>query len=309
MMIKKQNFGVEIELTGITRKNAALAVASVLGNTPSTPEHNCYHTREIKDCFGRRWKVMRDSSIRPERNDGQNEYTDEYRVEMVTPILNYNDIETLQKVVRALKKAGGKVNSSCGIHIHVDGANHTPQSLRNLMEFMVARQYLVNECLNNSSRTGQWCRPISAKLLNSVRKEKDLTRGSLEQIWYSSKNDIYSGRIDHSHYNETRYHGLNLHSYFSKGTVEFRLFNSTLHAGKVKAYVQFCLALSGWAIEAEKKVVFHSMEGYTPDQKVTIMINVIRNRLGLVGKEFETCRLHMLAVLKKNAGRSARIAA
>ena len=309
MMIKKQNFGVEIELTGITRRNAALAVAGVLGTIPTSDRGGCYHTREIPDAAGRRWKVMRDSSIRPERNDDSNANPDEYRVELVTPILKYEDIETLQKIIRAIRQAGGKVNSSCGIHIHVDGANHTPQSLRNLMEFMVARQYLVNECLNNSTRASHWCRPISAQLLKAVKKEKDLTRDSLERIWYSRQNDNYSGGINHTHYNDTRYHGLNLHAFFSKGTVEFRLFNSTLHAGKVKAYIQFCLALSAWAIEAENKVVFRSMDGYTPEQKVTIMINVIRNRLGLVGKEFETCRLHMLTVLKKNAGMAARRAA
>ena len=41
---------------------------------------------------------------------------------------------------------------------------------------------------------------------------------------------------------------LNLHSVFSKGTIEFRLFNSTLHAGEVKSYIQLCLAISHQAL-------------------------------------------------------------
>ena len=145
--------------------------------------------------------------------------------------------------------------------------------------------------------------------MKAVKAERDLTKEKLEKLWYSSLNDGYYGRISYEHYNETRYHGLNLHAFFSKGTVEFRLFNGTLHAGKIKAYVQFCLAVSAWAITTTKPAGFRSMDGYTPEKKVTIMINVLRNRLGLTGDEFKTCRQHMLAILKKNAGRNTRIAA
>ena len=52
----------------------------------------------------------------------------------------------------------------------------------------------------------------------------------------------------YSHYDDSRYHALNLHSVFSKGTIEFRLFNSTLHAGEVKSYIQLCLAISHQAL-------------------------------------------------------------
>ena len=307
-MLKKQNFGVEIEFTGITREKAASIVAKYFGTSASRPESGCYHTIRIKDRKNRSWKVMRDSSIDPERKDGTDHYYEDYKCELVTPILQYDDIEDLQQVVRDLRAAGAKSNKSCGIHVHVDGANHTPRSLKNIMEFMVARQDLVNDSLANAYRA-RWCAPISKELLKAVKAEKDLTFSKFEKIWYSPANDNYYGGIDHYHYNATRYHGLNLHAFFSKGTVEFRLFNGTMHAGKIKAYVQFCLGLSAWAIETTKPVVFRSMEGYTPEQKVTIMINVLRNRLGLTGDEFKTCRLHMLTILKKNAGMNVRAAA
>lgn len=141
-----------------------------------------------------------------------------------------------------------------------------------------------------------------------MNKVKDLTKERAEQIWYSSANDGYTGGIDHSHYNHTRYYGVNLHSYFSKDTVEFRLFNSTLHAVKIKAYIQFCLAVSAWAITSQEKVVFRSMEGYTTEQKVTIMRNILTNRLGLYGDEFKTCRLWMMKNLKDAAGMTSRAA-
>ena len=257
----------------------------------------------------RKWKVMRDSSINSERNDGTIENADEYRVEFVTPPLNYEDIEILQSIIRKFRENGGKPNSSCGIHIHVDGANHNPQSLTGLVNFMTARQDLIYDALQIGSRGNRWCKKLNSQLLAEMKKNKSLSKEQAETIWYSSANDGYCDGIDHSHYNSTRYHGVNLHSYFTKGTVEFRLFNSTLHAGKIKAYIQFCLALSAWAITSNGKVVFRSMNGYTAEQKVTIMRNILTHRLGLYGDEFKTCRLHLMTPLKKAAGMSCRTAA
>lgn len=307
-MLKNQLFGVEVEMTGITREKAARLVAGVLGTTPSHPESNCYHTRTIADQTARKWKIMRDSSITPIRNDDTIEPLDEYRVEFVTPPLNYSDIELLQNIIRKLRENGAKAHSSCGIHIHVDGANHTAVSLRRLVNFMTARQDLIYEALQIGDRESNWCHKLNKTLLDAMKKDKNLTKEKAEEIWYSRANDGYCGGIDHQHYNSTRYHGVNLHSFFTKGTVEFRLFNSTLHAGKIKAYIQFCLAVSAWAITSQEKIVFRSMEGYSPEQKVTIMRNILTHRLGLYGDEFKTCRLHLMTPLKKAAGMTCRAA-
>lgn len=307
-MLKNQLFGVEVEMTGITREKAARLVAGVLGTTPSHPESNCYHTRTIADQAARKWKIMRDSSITPIRNDDTIEPLDEYRVEFVTPPLNYSDIELLQNIIRKLRENGAKAHSSCGIHIHVDGANHTAVSLRRLVNFMTARQDLIYEALQIGARESNWCHKLNKTLLDAMKQDKNLTKEKAEEIWYSRANDGYCGGIDHQHYNSTRYHGVNLHSFFTKGTVEFRLFNSTLHAGKIKAYIQFCLAVSAWAITSQEKIVFRSMEGYSPEQKVTIMRNILTHRLGLYGDEFKTCRLHLMTPLKKAAGMACRAA-
>lgn len=127
-LLKKQNYGVEVEFTGISRKMAADAVAEIIGTTASRPDRTCYQTRTIQDSQGRKWKVMRDSSINPIRKVGT-ENMDEYRVEFVTPVLKYEDLETLQAIIRKFREIGGVPHASCGIHIHVDGANHTATSL------------------------------------------------------------------------------------------------------------------------------------------------------------------------------------
>lgn len=288
-MLKNQKFGVEIEFTGITRRKAAGIVAKVLGCEVGRSAGSPYFTRTMIDSQGRSWKVMRDSSILPMRSVG--EASDEYRVEFVTPPLRYEDIETVQEIVRGFRKAGAVANHSCGIHIHVDGANHNAQSLRRMVKFFSARQELVYEALQvSAARYNQWCKPVSKSLIDEMAKIKNISRCEMEGIWYSRANDGYTGRIDHTHYNHTRYHGLNLHSFFSKGTVEFRLFNSTLHAGKIKSYIQFCLGISAWAIESNDRCSFRDMSNFDARLRRDMMMFILRDKCKLVGAEFATAR-------------------
>ena len=292
--IQNQNFGVEIELTGITRWEAAKIIADYYGTTTAF-DGSYYDIFTATDTKGRKWKAMSDGSIRTTKkvNGHQVAAGREYSCEVVTPILQYEDIENLQEIIRKLVTAGAVANSSCGIHVHVDGANHTPQSLTRLINFAIGRQDLFYEALQIGDRANRWCHKISRPLLNAMRHDKDMTNASMETIWYSRANDGYTGGISHEHYNSTRYHGINLHAFFTKGTVEFRLFNGTTHAGKIKAYIQFCLAMSAWAITAPDKMYYKSCATYTAKQKEKLMMNVLTRRLGMIGKEFKTARYHL----------------
>jgi len=115
----------------------------------------------------------------------------------------------------------------------------------------------------------------------------------LANVWYTSNNADYQRT---AHYNQSRYHGLNLHSTFTKGTVEFRLFNGTTHAGKIKAYTQFCLAISHQALTQKKASARRTT---TDNEKYAFRCWLLR--LGLIGDEFKTCRLHLLANLEGNS--------
>ena len=296
-MMKKQNFGIEIELTGITREKAAKVIAAYYGTTVLYAG-TYYQTWTATDRKNRIWKAMSDASIHTERRvSGTLTFANHnYSCEVVSPILQYEDIEDLQNIVRALREAGAIANSSCGIHVHVDGANHTPESLTRLMNFAVGRQDLFYEALEIGGRADRWCKKMDKSLLDAMKADSQRTKASMERIWYSPVNGGYTGGIHHQHYNPSRYHGINLHAFFTKGTVEFRLFNGTTHAGKIKAYIQFCLAMSAWSIDCQDtRLHFKSCAEYTQEQKATLMKNVLTKRLGLTGAEFKTCRQHLTA--------------
>ncbi|MHB1455097.1 MAG: amidoligase family protein, partial [Saccharofermentanales bacterium] len=59
-------FGIEIEFTGMTRKQAAEVTAAFLNGTVETT-FDGYDTRKIHTPDGRTWKIMSDASIRCEK--------------------------------------------------------------------------------------------------------------------------------------------------------------------------------------------------------------------------------------------------
>ena len=188
-------------MTGLTRAAAARIIAGHFG-TQATHVGGGYDTYTVRDNQNRQWKLVSDASIRC-RNGNNRSASRDYSVEFVSPICQYEDIETIQELVRKLRAGGAKVNSSSREH---------------------------------------YCQKADTRFLEELNHKRPKTMNEVEQMWYNG----YGGR--YIHYDDSRYHGLNLHSVFSKGTIEFRMFNSTLHAGEVKSYIQLCLAISHQAL-------------------------------------------------------------
>ena len=277
--MKNLKYGVEIEFLGITREAAAEVVADFFG-TGYFYEGGEFKERDIADSNQRLWRVVRDASIEA--------YSDEEQCELVTPILTYPDLEILQQVVAKLKAAGASVNKSCGLHIHVDAKRFTPQAVVNLVTLIGSREQLLYRALGIPKDRMRYCKRINDELVQTIVEKKPESLEELRRNWYlESPYETVEGK-----YHSTRYHGLNLHAMFTKGTVEFRLFNSTLEASEVKAYVQFVLALSNQAL-LHKKAVLKKTQSYNDKY----LFRCFLLRLGLIGDEFKDCRQVLLSKL------------
>ena len=285
--MKKQTIGVEIEMNNITRKEAAMLAATFFGTGryEDTARRNGYYTWSAWDAQGREWKFQRDVSIAG---------PDDEKCEMVTPILTWDDIETLQELCRQLRHKGAKSDATrgCGVHIHIGANGHTPQTLRNLANIMASHEDLLTKALKlDIARVSRYCRSVNRVFLSRVNQKKPKTMSELADIWYNTQNASY-GRDQH--YNESRYHMLNLHATFTKGTVEFRLFQfdaptaerkGGIHAGQLKSYIQLCLALSQMA----KSVRTASAKPQQRENPKYAMRTWLL-RLGFIGDEFKTAR-------------------
>ena len=285
--MKKQTIGVEVEMNSITRQTAAKVAATYFGTgrCEYTGHRNGYQTWSAWDSQGREWKFQRDVSING---------PDEEKCELVTPILTWADIETLQELCRQLRHKGAKSDATrgCGVHIHIGANGHTPQTLRNLANIMASHESLLASALNlDSYRINRYCRTVDQDFLERVNRRKPKTMPALADIWYGSQGCNY-GRDQH--YNDSRYHMLNLHATFTKGTVEFRLFQfdaptadrkGGIHAGQLKSYIQLCLALSQMA-----KTVRTASPKPQQNENPKYAMRTWLLRLGFIGDEFKTAR-------------------
>lgn len=285
--MKQQTIGVEVEMNNIRRKDAAKLAAEFFGTGrwEDTASRNGYRAWSAWDHQGREWKFERDGSIAG---------PDEEKCEMVTPILKYEDMELLQELVRKLRKAGAKSDPTrgCGVHIHIGAKGHTSKTLRNLANIMASHEHLLITALNlDGGRVRRFCRTVNQEFLYFLNKEKPKTMAKLADLWYE-KNRANYGRD--MHYNDSRYHMLNLHATFTKGTIEFRLFQfdapesgkqNGLHAGQLKSYIQLCLALSQMAKEAKSA---SPKPQQTENPKYAMRTWLLR--LGFLGDEFKTAR-------------------
>jgi len=285
--MKEQTIGVEIEMNGISREKAAKIAADFFGTgrSQNTAFRNGYNTWSAWDAEGREWKFQKDVSIAG---------PDSEKCELVTPILHYEDIELLQELARRLRRAGAKSDYSigCGVHIHIGAQGHTPQSLRNLANIMASHETLIAEAIKvDRSRMNRYCRTVDPHFLEQLNRRKPTTMAQLADIWYGSQGCDY-GRTQH--YNNSRYHMLNLHATFTKGTVEFRMFQfdkpangkkNGIHAGKLKSYIQLCLAMSQMA----KDLKTASPKEQQKENKKFAMRTWLM-RMGFIGEEFATAR-------------------
>ena len=296
------NFGVEVEMNNITRENAAKLAAAFFGTNDYkyTAAYDGYRTWSAWDTQGRKWKFSYDCSIKGP--------TDQ-KCELVTPILEYEDIPVLQDLLRKLRKAGAVSNpkQGCGVHIHVSRKDgFAVQDVKNLVNMMAAHEQQIGRAIFiDRGRTWHYCKVVNPKFLEMMHKKNPKTMTQLEEIWYAGNNAEY-GMTDH--YNDSRYHMLNLHSFFNgHGTIEFRLFQfdnsftnkagefrrGGIHAGRMKAYIQLCIAMCERAHDAR---YISAKAQQTENDKYAFRWFMMR--LGMVGDEFKTAREVLLAKLE-----------
>ena len=286
--LSRETFGLELEFFGMTREAAAKVIAAFFG-TAARHIGGSYDKWGVEDTAHRRWTVVYDSSI----NDAPDFYGEE--CELNSPVLGWNDLPTVCNLVDALRAAGAKTNGSyCGIHVHIGADEHTPATLRNLVNLVNANEDLLTLALGIAQeRREHWCRQVDPGFLHRLNAVKPQTMPELARLWYGTARWEECAR---EHYHGSRYRLLNLHSLFQGKGVEFRAFNSTLHTDEVLADIQLCMALSARA----KAVKTASPERpVTDNPKYTFRCLLLR--IGMSGDAFKTARAELIRRLPGNA--------
>jgi Putative amidoligase enzyme len=293
-------FGVELETVHASWNQVAEAIKSVVGGMR-------YGDDVVDDDRGATWQLQSDGSL--EADHGY------YECEIACPPMSYDRLATLQQVVRALRRAGAEANRSCGIHIHVDGRKFPARALVNLLNIVYAYEpYLYAALGVYARRRSQYARDVHEEMLADMNtracaaetREGNVPLDVVRGAWYCDDDPLALSACDDDDdddddgdgkYHDTRYFGVNLHSLFYRGTIEFRYFNGTMHAGKLKAYIQLVLLLCQTALR---------LDTLLPMVEAPVAVNptpaVARREfreflrwLGMDGAEFTTARQHLLS--------------
>lgn len=283
MNLQELKFGIEIETIGRNRAIVGQAIHSVVGGALGRSASGHDHWK-VTDLQGRAWRVVHDASL--------NNVPSHLRAEVVSPVLTYADLDTLQQVVRAIRRYGAKVDAKCGIHIHVDAAPFEAKQIAILAKLVYKQEPLILHALGISqNRLTNYTKPIDPAFIAKLEQQRPRTKDELNVLWYGQANH------NPTHYDSTRYHGVNLHNIWYRGTIEFRWFEATLHAGKIKSYVQLCLAIAVKALNARSAA--SAKRDFDPtsakyDSRVFLL------RLGMIGEEFRTARKLLLEAMPGN---------
>lgn len=295
--LKELGFGVEIEMNGtynnvpnLTHSNAREITCGYVAKLMSDAEHNVvnsihydggyYDIWTLRDVKNRKWQFMTDGS-----SSGDLGCID---VEMVTPILNYDDIELLQEVVRHLRGLGyvSNVHFNSGVHIHITDGGYTANDYRKLMNVTASHEHLIKKACAVTLSREHWCKYASQEVLIKLNNTNNLDMNKFWSIWYSRANGSADGP-NTEHYDSSRYHLLNLHSSHCGKGIEFRCFEfkKNMHAGMLKSWIQLCLSIVSYSKLLERT---NYKEKEHTNEKLDMRSWLIN--MGLNSDEFRTCR-------------------
>jgi len=152
--------------------------------------------------------------------------------ELVSPILSgLKGIAEVYDALLLLKEFPEiQVNETCGFHVHhgVDHQKFGESQLFQLLRIVSIFEGYIYQLLPEERRQAEACRPLEIDLYDWYRNDTRRRHPIVQNIWYSPENlndpEVPRNRKIHP----TRYHGLNLHSYWYRQTIEFRYFPSLL---------------------------------------------------------------------------------
>lgn len=204
-------FGVEIECVHAER-NALIEAGRQNGVDIHSEGYN--HTDNMSY-----FKIVSDSSVGGDVDPN----------EVVSPVLNgnINGMETLKKAIKSLDAVGARVNSTCGLHVHIGAAKLTGEQYVNVFKNYQKLERLIDSFMAPSRRDNcRWAASLLDKDFSNCRGNYDIRR------------NVFHG---------DRYYKVNAESFARHKTIEFRQHQGSTNYKKIEMWVKFCAKLVGWS--------------------------------------------------------------
>jgi hypothetical protein len=217
--LENRTFGIELEITLPT----------------GTMEVGQYHSPRQIEGFPAGWGAQRDGSISaPGHRMG---------VEVVSPILRGADgMRQVVEVVRKLNAMGGKVNASCGFHVHIGiDDSELPKLAQVVHLFANTEKGFYASTGTRNREHNSYCRSIKGPNSQHERYNYDAAGTT--------------GRVASIGSRPERFHTLNLVPLFTgqRKAMEFRVFQGTLSIEKICGYIRMCIGVVDKGVNMQRR--------------------------------------------------------
>lgn len=223
---------------------------------------NHYNGDELNNLFPN-WGWVKDGSV---------EFCDDYPwpIEFISPILSGDDgLNDVIGFVNYISKFSS-TNASCGFHIHVNAQDIPPKEVGQIAIAWKLIEEDLFKAMPKNRRECRHCKPLDYEIgaLAGVVDEIGLAR----LVYGTRTMSIETFReLTRQKYHDARYKTLNLHAYFNKKTIEFRIHQATFSPEKLERWAEITTRL----VEQARKQVFQSknavLEIFRPDTVEYIM--------------------------------------
>lgn len=228
-----RRFGVEVEFVGdLPRVMEAFSDAGIaLIDRRHTHIGHSDHS----------WVLKRDGSV----NEGG---------ELVSPPLDFDnedDRESVNSALMCLQSAGARPDPCAGIHVHIeakheDGRDMSAREVAAVVRFTYKFEDAIYRIASSGWETirggyRSYARPTHESIVRAMQEVHTLE--DLQNVWSGNR---LSNRVRYGTAvlrEQERYNGTNLQSYFDRGTIEFRYFNSSVNPVRVQTYIALCMAI------------------------------------------------------------------
>lgn len=184
-------------------------------------------------------------------------------VEIVTsPSAGDIFLDDCSTLAETLKSVGAEVDDTCGLHVHADARDYHAADLRRLIILYSAVERAMFELVSRTRMGNTYCQACGFKYLkmleNDTSKAHKDFRKALHLTLYDNDGEYqrhpsitpkilgeHIKRGKSEKYHKSRYYALNLHTFFFRKTVEFRLHESHLNPEVYTNWSLFC----GWIVE------------------------------------------------------------
>lgn len=181
----------------------------------------------------------------------------------------------VDEVCAGLRSMRAWCDDRAGAHVHVDARDHSYDDIVKLVklyakvEDAMIRTQRFSRIFPNGRIGGSagYTRPCAERLLKAVSAAKGSEALAIKDPVGSYRKDkreklltaVYGEAPSEpprgERYNSARYAAANFHSYFYRGTVEFRIHAGTVKAKNIKAWASLCVALVDAAYKMTEKEV------------------------------------------------------